>query len=513
MNVLLISNKMVGIMGSDFMRFNKIIVIIMFLIIVLIIQGSNKIMPHQTSKMVQQNKNIVLPVEVKEINIKKLGVKGDGTDESRKIQNIIASLPDGSKVIFPPGTYKCKNIVLNNKKNITLYGLGALLQMPIVGTYATDFTLKLIDCSNCKIYGLKMDGAKLQGVPGNGITGISGIVITAESHDIDIIHCKICNYNNAAVGVYKYSDRATEPYNIKVNFNNMINTDCGIIFYGANNCEAIENTIEGGTSEGISIFRDDDSSPSWYIERKSYTLTKSDSHHITVSRNVIKNKPGTALNVQNGYYCTLVGNKGYNVQNSIMCKGIGNIFDNNVFYTTNSPLFMIKSYKCKITNNKFYKNTNGLSLSNNCDDVDVSGNLIFYTTATNINGAGILVTEGLKNSRINGNLIESTEQEGIRLHDGIFDHILINNNRFIAIGTIPFFCGSSLQFSCVKENKIDNGMSNINIDMYLSNSTKSTFQNNILIDNKATTENGALIQIDTQDYSNIFIGKNHKIKK
>ena len=53
-----------------------------------------------------------------------IGAKGDGTDESGIIQNILDSLNEGDTLEVPPGVYACKNIIL--KKSIRIKGTYSL---------------------------------------------------------------------------------------------------------------------------------------------------------------------------------------------------------------------------------------------------------------------------------------------------------------------------------------------------------------------------------------------------
>lgn len=106
------------------------------------------------------------------INIKEIGVKGDGTDETEIIQKIFNEVKDGTGIYFPAGKYCIRAVKIEDKRGLKIFGDGSQSQIICArkeepNTHIFDF----IDCDDLTIENLTFDTSGVEKFGGTGIYG------------------------------------------------------------------------------------------------------------------------------------------------------------------------------------------------------------------------------------------------------------------------------------------------------------------------------------------------------
>jgi hypothetical protein len=101
--------------------------------------------------------------------------KGDGiTDDTASIQSALNAINNGT-LIFPPGTYKVGNLVIQNKTNVKIIGYGATLQLQGTASSGNNIGLQLVGTiDTVTIEGLTIIGSGVVGDAHAGIYSNSG---------------------------------------------------------------------------------------------------------------------------------------------------------------------------------------------------------------------------------------------------------------------------------------------------------------------------------------------------
>ena len=113
------------------------------------------------------------------LNVKMFGVRGDGSNETQAIQNVIDNAPVGSTVLFPAGdSFKLDG--LNITKSITIHSVGATLTQASAGGNFINIT-----SNDVKIYGGRyvLNGGNGINVDGNN-NSVSSIRVDGGEHGI-----------------------------------------------------------------------------------------------------------------------------------------------------------------------------------------------------------------------------------------------------------------------------------------------------------------------------------------
>ena len=136
------------------------------------------------------------------LNVKMFGVRGDGSNETQAIQNVIDNAPVGSTVLFPAGgSFKLDR--LNITKSITIHSVGATLTQASVGGNFINIT-----SNDVKIYGGRyvLNGGNGINVGGNN-NRLSSITLDRGEHAIYITgnNCVVedCISENATYAGFK----------------------------------------------------------------------------------------------------------------------------------------------------------------------------------------------------------------------------------------------------------------------------------------------------------------------
>jgi len=186
-------------------------------------------------------------------------LKGNGTDETVTLQSAINK---SSNLVILSGNYNIGKINLHS--NLTIHGIGAKLHM-IQGSY-DNIMISLWQISNVRITGLEI---ALNGIQGNIWDGTSAIEMYGCSN-IQIDSCYI--HDNTYVAIRLTGNNN----NIIILHNNIQNTDTGIHCNNKNTNVTIRyNYIQGGTSEGVTVY--------------GYNNT-SEPYLFTIDSNIITNK-------------------------------------------------------------------------------------------------------------------------------------------------------------------------------------------------------------------------------
>ena len=162
------------------------------------------------------------------LNVKMFGVRGDGSNETQAIQNVIDNAPVGSTVLFPAGgSFKFDG--LNITKSITIHSVGATLTQTSVGGNFINIT-----SNDVKIYGGRyvLNGGNGINVGGNN-NRLSSITLDRGEHAIYIT-------GNNCVVEDCISENATYA-GFKIMFSSGVKRDCVTI----RNCSSINFAVKG----------------------------------------------------------------------------------------------------------------------------------------------------------------------------------------------------------------------------------------------------------------------------
>lgn len=162
------------------------------------------------------------------LNVKMFGVRGDGSNETQAIQNVIDNAPVGSTVLFPAGgSFKLDR--LNITKSITIHSVGATLTQTSAGGNFINIT-----SNDVKIYGGRyvLNGGNGINVGGNN-NRLSSITLDRGEHAIYIT-------GNNCVVEDCISENATYA-GFKIMFSGDVKRDCVTI----RNCSSINFAVKG----------------------------------------------------------------------------------------------------------------------------------------------------------------------------------------------------------------------------------------------------------------------------
>ncbi len=160
------------------------------------------------------------------------------TDQTDYLQKLINS---GNNVTIPPGIYFTKQLCLHS--GLTLHGTGVKLRM-IQGDY-DNIMINLYKIANVHITGLEL---ALNGIQGNIWDGTAAVTIFG-CNNVVIDSCFI--HDNTYIAIRLTGNNR----NIKILHNFIQNTDTGVHCNNLNkNVDIIGNTVDGGTSEGITVY-------------------------------------------------------------------------------------------------------------------------------------------------------------------------------------------------------------------------------------------------------------------
>ena len=162
------------------------------------------------------------------LNVKMFGVRGDGSNETQAIQNVIDNAPVGSTVLFPAGdSFKLDG--LNITKSITIHSVGATLTQASAGGNFINIT-----SNDVKIYGGRyvLNGGNGINVDGNN-NSVSSIRVDGGEHAIYIT-------GNNCVVEDCISENATYA-GFKIMFSSGVKRDCVTI----RNCSSINFAVKG----------------------------------------------------------------------------------------------------------------------------------------------------------------------------------------------------------------------------------------------------------------------------
>lgn len=210
------------------------------------------------------------------INVKHFGALGNGVaNDTAAIQRAIDYAYNNgyNKVFFPKGIYAVVNLSL--KSNIIYEGSG---ELSIIKTLASavvwDNAVAANNISNFTVTNLSFDGNK-NIVAGNGDAGVINLRITTCSY-VKIHNCKFFNNNYSNLNIMNNCNYVWV-------FNNTFqDSDVGICVMQtpSKNVFIDKNHIEGGTSEGVSIYS---------INDVGYF------NNISITNNIIENKGGCGI--------------------------------------------------------------------------------------------------------------------------------------------------------------------------------------------------------------------------
>jgi hypothetical protein len=138
-------------------------------------------------------------------DVKDYLAKGDGaTDDTDALQNLFNTVPSGSTIYFPDGTYLNRGLLLFDKARINIVSDGATLKLKPF----TEANLLTLDrCPYSSISGLTLEGNKSnQNAPAAGKG--HGLVFRA-TYFSTVIRCRIENAKLDGMQIIGYQDGAT----------------------------------------------------------------------------------------------------------------------------------------------------------------------------------------------------------------------------------------------------------------------------------------------------------------
>jgi hypothetical protein len=374
-----------------------------------------------------------------QVNARWFGLIGDGTIETQKLQ-LAVSNSIGYELFIESGTYITNNITVYS--NTTIIGKNAILKM--VGNSPLDNSvLSIINATNVKVEGLEIDLSLV--VLGDIYAGTSAIEIRY-SNNITIKDCFIHDSKYVAIRFTVSNNNCT------VTECQITNTDTGIISTGGIvGLIATNNRINGGTSEGITIYGLTSNTPA---------------EHFLIQGNIISDKEAYGISIPYGKNGIISNNNIYN------CLGGVTLNDTNLPLITSDILidsnhiegtsFGIRSTALRITvTNNFLKN-----FINDAINVEgyIGNDSILIADTTNISNNHIISP-----AQVGGN------RAGIHIKDVV--NCYITNNKIL---TKKISGGSAIYFQGIMNNVyIEN---NISIDGSIV-TPKTIFDENIFIMN------------------------------
>lgn len=326
-----------------------------------------------------------------EINLKQLGLKGDGTtDETTKLQNAFSKtynifINNGTYVTNDEITIASPKIVTGDSNAIIIAKQGMAIDKSIIKILSDNVTIK-----NVKISANITENPI--GDTYNSNHGISQIDIVDTRKNITIDSCTL--YDNA-YGSIRIRGTSTGQYfdNLTFKNNQFNNVDCGIISLSSvdkllhlTNIYYLNNEFNGySKSEPISLFH--------YGTSKNIVITgnimynKTQGHAIYITHNTNKQIIISNNNISDCSNGVAIDNgENINIENNII-TGISNYINEGIILTDCNNV--------SVNNNTFDKISNDGIILNNCEYVNVNDNIV---TNLNINDA-----QGFKSAiKING---------------------------------------------------------------------------------------------------------------
>ena len=418
------------------------------------------------------------------INVKFFGAKGDGvTDDTASIQNAINyAYNNGYRVVmFPDGIYMVRELLF--KSNIKFFGNGdksIIKSHPNCITW--DVATRIDNESNIIVENLTFDGNKGV-VVGDEASGVINLKIL-RSNNIRIKDCKFQNNGYSNISFENNCD------SIWISNNKCLNSDVGIIGTGlpSTNIYIDGNYIDGGTSEGISIYA---------------LLSEGCFNNVVITNNIVQNKGGGGVGIKvlasdnaivkgnivskcnSGLHLAgkIVNSKEYYVNNTII---EGNIFRD----TVNNGMLIVDAIECKINGN-ISKNAGlyGIQLISSVRCEVINNDFINANTRLDTTESGNSFDKNTS-CRIIGNRF-IVERDGIKYTNhaiirGYTSEYSLNNvfeNNQCIPDSIPIFYESTVyQTGDIYRNNIGT------ITTYWSGSTSKRINNNVLTDTLLTTQ-------------------------
>jgi len=305
------------------------------------------------------------------VNGASFGLKGDGSDETAKLQTAI-NASAGKTLVLPSGTFFTGQLRLVS--NITITGTNVKLRM-IQGDYDNRM-MSLKGLQNVEIANLEI---ALNGIRGDIWDGTAAIQME-NCTNIKIHNCFIHDNTYVAIRLTGGNN------NIRINNNFIENTDVGVHANNVNtNLYIIGNTFSKGTSEGVTIYGyNNDNYPTNFL----------------IDSNIILDKKNFGINIPLAKYGTITHNTINGCYGGITFHDAVSVGNDN-YYTTDMT----------VTNNYINNATFGIVYVG--DRMTITNNKI-----TNIQQSGIsindfndknIVTTGVK---INKNTMSATGLAG-----------------------------------------------------------------------------------------------------
>lgn len=294
----------------------------------------------------------------------------DGADYGAMIKRVAAAFPAGAKIVFPSGTFDIAgNTSMTGVNNLAIEGQGpsTVLRPKWDGTlpYASVHMIQFISSAGISIKNLAFDGRVSEGLTNSHPQSLWFI----NCDNVVIENNKFYNMNvqdRAAMGLYGVS-------NYKVVNNTILDADVGVMAYnssaGQNLIEG--NTINGGYSEGISIYSD--------ASDINGGVQTTASRSTIITGNFISDKDSTCFNIYN------VANAGVQFINNICEAKHRNDF---------SGVTINISTGVDIINNEFIGPIPGVLLYGQSDNNRIIGNRFRYSIAGVSNGNQAYVLTG-----------------------------------------------------------------------------------------------------------------------
>ena len=417
------------------------------------------------------------------INIKSLGAK-----ENTDISNILTKAfnlasEKGFKIFIPKGTYLINSqITINQKENITLYGVNSILDSTNSENYMLDFEV----CNNITIKNLKM------------ISTNQGSIMCNDCSNINIENCDITlNYKNgintSAINIQRISESTLndlENFTIK---NCKITTSfLGVLFQGKinrylknikiENCEFIGNELNIANSG--ELLKIDYYTENTIISNNIFKNSKSScitceekSDKIIITDNILNGVDDSTYGIRTYFGQSQTSSNYLNITNNIIDNfdiGIVNEHYDNVEISNNTII------NCR-TNSLSLWNSNVKMVANN---IIKGAGCLLRASADFINNY-IETTNDYCLQMINTsncNIINNTFKNGY-LNCRATENLIIRNNNFInsvsnTLGVITIYANDSTERNNIKvTNNIINA-SNSLYGVYIAN-----VYNNVLLEN------------------------------
>lgn len=181
------------------------------------------------------------------INIKALGVKGDGTDETSAIQSAIGSLSSSSVLLIPEGTYLISNaLTFTNFKKIKIIGNGVIKLKP--NSVNEVQLLKFLNCESIEVDGIVLDGDSSNQVNSHHGISVMGVCSQVYIHGVTIKNINSIGFS-VGDGIYVASN-----CNFKIIGNHFLNIGRnGVSVVDGGNGNIIGNTFVDNKYLGVDV--------------------------------------------------------------------------------------------------------------------------------------------------------------------------------------------------------------------------------------------------------------------